>query len=145
MRTSNSLKNILYAFVGQGIGILISLISRLVFVKILTEEYLGLNSLFSNILTILSLTELGFGTAMSYQLYEPIANNDHENIKSLMSLYKKIYILIGSVICILGLITVPIYPYLINEVPNIKNLDFIYFLFVMVDMVFYHRFLYLFF
>ena len=130
-RTDKSIKNIIYAIVGQFFGIGISLISRLVFVKILSSEYLGLSSLFTNILTILSLTEMGFGTAMAFELYKPIAKNDKEKIKSLMKLYKKIYIIIGISIIILGIITIPVYPNLINERPNIENLDLIYMLFVL--------------
>lgn len=130
-RTDKSIKNIIYALVGQFFGIGISLISRSIFVKILSSEYLGLSTLFTNILTILSLTEMGFGTAMAFELYRPIARNDKEKIKSLMKLYKKIYIIIGTSIIILGIITIPIYPHLINEKPNINNLDLIYMLFVL--------------
>jgi len=129
-RTEKSIKNIIYAIIGQFSGIIISLISRLAFVKILSSEYLGLSSLFANILTILSLAELGFGTAMACELYKPISNNDVYLIKSLMKLYKKIYILIGIIIIALGIITIPIYPSFINEKPDIENLDFIYLLFV---------------
>lgn len=137
MRTSNSIKNLIYAFFGQFSGILISLIARIFFVKILSEEYLGLNGLFTNILTILSLTELGFGTAMCCQLYKPLNKKNVSEIKSLMNLYKKIYIFIGITIIFLGLLTIPIYPFFINEVPNIENLDLIYFLFVINTAVTY--------
>lgn len=130
-RTSNSIKNIKFALTGQVIGILISLLSRLAFVRILSEEYLGLSSLFSNILSILSLAEMGFGTAISYALYEPIANKNISKIKKLMKFYKKIYITVGIIMIILGIVTIPIYPYLINEIPDIPNLNIIYFLFVL--------------
>lgn len=129
-RTEKSLKNIIYAITGQFSGIIISLASRFAFVKILSSEYLGLSSLFTNILTILSLAELGFGTAMACELYKPISDNDVYLIKSLMKLYKKIYIWIGIIIIALGIITIPIYPSFINEQPDIENLDFIYLLFV---------------
>ena len=130
-RTDNSIKNLKFAMIGQGTGILISLISRIFFVKILSSEYLGLSGLFTNILTILSLTELGFLTAMSYQLYKPIAENDCEKIKTLMHFYKKVYLSIAFVIMVLGLLTLPFYQYLMNEVPNIPNLGLIYYLFVL--------------
>ena len=65
-------------------GLIISFLGRIVFVKILTDEYLGLNSLFTNILTMLSLVELGVGSAIVYSLYKPLAVNDKEKIKSLM-------------------------------------------------------------
>ncbi len=130
-RTENSIRNLIFAIVGQIMGILISLISRLVFIRILSTEYLGLSGLFTNILTILSLTELGFVTAMSYQLYKPIAENDKENIKTLINFYKKVYYSIAIVIFILGLITLPFYKYLMDKVPNIPNLNLIYMLFVL--------------
>ena len=130
-RTDNSIKNLKFAMIGQGTGILISLISRIFFVKILSSEYLGLSGLFTNILTILSLTELGFLTAMSYQLYKPIAENDCEKIKTLMHFYKKVYLSIAFIIMGLVLLTLPFYQYLMNEVPNIPNLGLIYYLFVL--------------
>ena len=131
MRTKNSIKNLIFALFGQAFGLIISFLGRIVFVKILTDEYLGLNSLFTNILTMLSLVELGVGSAIVYSLYKPLAVNDKEKIKSLMLLYKKAYTLIGIIIMLLGIISLPFYRYLINEVPNIKNLDLIYFLFVL--------------
>jgi len=130
-RTEKSIKNIKYAVIGQFFGIFINFISRFVFIKILPIDYLGLGSLFTNILTIFSLTELGVGAAMSYQLYKPLADNDIDKIKSLMYLYKKIYLIISFVIILLGVLCLPVYPYLINEIPNIEHLNFIYILFVL--------------
>src|SRR4051794_23841180 len=103
-RTDKSIKNIKYAVVGQALGLLISLISRMVFVKTLGAEYLGLNGVFTNILSILSLFELGFGSAIVYSMYKPLAENDTEKVKVLMQLFKKGYILIGLSIGILGII-----------------------------------------
>ena len=137
MRTKNSIKNLIFALLGQAFGLIISFIARIIFVKILTDEYLGLNSLFTNILTMLSLVELGIGSAIVYSLYKPLAINDKEKVKSLMQLYKKAYLTIGIIILFLGIITLPFYRYLINEVPNIKNLDLIYFLFVLNTSVSY--------
>ena len=131
MRTEKSIKNLIYAIVGQIFGILISFVSRIIFIKILSTEYLGVNGLFTNILTILSLVELGVGSAMIFNLYKPLAINDKEHIKSLMMLYKKAYSVIGILVILLGVLFTPIYPYLINEVPNIPNLNLIYILFVL--------------
>ena len=86
-RTNNMIRNVSFSFVGQGIGILASFIVRIVFIKILGSTYLGLDGLFSNILTVLSLSELGVGTAITYSLYKPIANKDEEKLKSLMYLF----------------------------------------------------------
>ena len=130
-RTENSIRNLIFAGIGQLFGILISLISRLIFIRVLSTEYLGLSGLFTNILTMLSLTELGFVTAMSYQLYKPIAENDKEKIKSLINFYRKVYFSIAIIITILGIITLPFYRHLMDKVPSIPNLDLIYMLFVL--------------
>ena len=91
-RSKKSIKNVMIAIVSQGIGILISFVARIVFIKTLGAEYLGLNGLFSNILTVLSLAELGVGEAITYCLYKPLAQNDKNKCKMLMQFYKKIYI-----------------------------------------------------
>lgn len=129
-RTKKSIKNLSYAIAGQFFGLLISLIARIIFVQTLGSEYLGVNGLFSNILTVLSLVELGAGTALTYSLYRPIAKNDTEKIKSLMSLYKKLYIIIGCIILLIGLLLIPFYRIFISETPDIPHLDFIFILFV---------------
>lgn len=131
MRIESSIKNLIFAFGGQFIGIIISFFARIVFLYTLNTEYLGLNGLFTNILAVLSLAELGVGTAMNFSLYKPLAEKNKEKLKSLMYLYKKAYITIGSVILILGIAFSPLMPYFINKMPNIpENIYFIYVLFV---------------
>ena len=130
-RTSSSIKNLIFALVGQAAGVGINFIARMVFLKILTAEYLGLNGLFSNILSMLSLMELGVGSAMTFSLYKPLAIEDKEKVKSLMSLYRKAYIIIGILILVIGLAITPLLPYFIDEMPNInENINLIYILFV---------------
>lgn len=131
MRTISSIKNLIVAFGGQFIGIIISFVARIVFLQILNAEYLGINGLFTNILTILCLAELGIGSAMNFSLYKPLAEHNKEKIKSLMYLYKKAYIIIGIIILVLGIAISPLLPYFINEMPDIpENIYFIYILFV---------------
>ena len=86
-RTTSTIKNIGYALIGQFLGTLTVFISRIFFLKVLSTDYLGLNGLFTNILTVLSFAELGFGTAITFSLYNPLVNDDKEKIKSLMYLY----------------------------------------------------------
>ena len=136
-RTSSTIKNLFWAFIGQGIGLIISFISRIFFLKILGSEYLGLNGLFTNILTVLSLAELGIGTAIIYSLYRPLAVKDELKIKQLMFFYKKTYIIIGIIILILGIAITPFLKYLINDIPNIDYIWLIYILFVINTSVSY--------
>ena len=129
-RVRSSVINLFSAFIGQFIGILISFISRKIFIDYLSQEYLGLSGLFTNLLTMFSLVELGVGSAMTYSLYKPLAEKNENKIKSLMNLYKKAYRFIGITILLIGLIFLPFYKYLINDIPNIKYLNLIYLLFV---------------
>lgn len=128
-RTESSIKNLITAFAGQFLGIIISFVARIVFLHCLNEEYLGLNGLFSNILTIFSLIELGVGPAMNFALYKPLAEHDTERVKSLMALYRKAYILIGCTIAVIGLAFTPYYTLVMDQVPDIPNLTLIYWLF----------------
>lgn len=131
MRTESSIKNLTYAFGGQIIGILISLVARWVFIYTLNVEYLGLNELFTNISLVLSLVELGIGPAMTFSLYKPLAENNREKIKSLMNLYKKAYTIIGILVFVLGLALIPTLPFFIDTMPNIpESIILIYILFV---------------
>lgn len=131
MRTKNSIINIVVAWAGQFFLIAFQFANRYAFARTLSSEYLGVSSLFTNILTMLSLTELGFGTALSYSLYVPLALNDTEKIKTLMRLYRNVYRAIGVVVICCGLALLPFYPNLIASQPDIGNLDFIFILYVL--------------
>ena len=71
------------------------------------------------------------GPAIAYSLYRPLADNDTEKVKSLMSLFRKAYRFIGVFILIVGIVFTPFYRFFINEIPDIPNLDFIYWIFVL--------------
>lgn len=129
-RKGKSINNFAFALLGQGFGILISFISRIVFIRVLGKEYLGLNGLFTNILTVLSLAELGIGEAINFSLYKPLAINDTKKCNMLMQYYKKTYYIIGCAVLILGIAITPLVPLLINDLPDIYNLKIIYILFV---------------
>lgn len=129
-RTKSSLINFFFAVLGQGLGLIVSFIARIFFIRILGSEYLGLNGLFTNILTVLSLAELGVGTAITYSLYTPLANKDDKKCQMIMQLYRKIYIAIGLFILIVGTVITPFLPIFIKNLPNIQNINLIYILFV---------------
>ncbi len=130
MRTKNSIINLITALLGQFFGLAISFVARIVFIRLLGADYLGINSLFTNILTMLSLVELGVGAAMSYTLYAPLAEHNHAKIKSLMHFYRTAYRVIGAAILAIGILLTPVYPLFLNFTPDIPNLNLIYVLFV---------------
>lgn len=136
-RTEKSIRNIKYAIVGQAVGILISFVSRRIFVGFLSAEYLGINGLFTNILSILSLAELGVGTAIVFSLYKPLSENDTEKIKSLMSLFKKAYRIIGFFVVAVGIALTPFLNIFVSDMPDISNIKLIYILFVLNSAVSY--------
>ena len=130
MRTEKSLKNIKYSIIGQFLSIVIALVTRKIFLVFLNATYLGINGLFSNILTILSFVELGIGPALTFALYKPLKDKDYDKINILMNLFKKCYILIGFLILIIGVSLTPFLSFFISELPDIDNLRLIYCLFV---------------
>lgn len=137
MRSKNSIRNVIVNIGSQLLNIFLSFLCRLVFIRYLNEDYLGLNGLFSNIFTILSLAELGIGTAITFSMYKPLAENDYKKLGALMGLYKRAYHIIGIVIAVAGLAFVPFYQYFIKEVPDIPNLTIIYLLFLFNSVITY--------
>lgn len=134
-RIKNSLLNLFSGFAYRILITLTAFVVRTVFIKCLSTEYLGVNGLYSNILSVLSLAELGFGTAMVYSMYQPLAEKDYCRLQQLIQLYRKVYTIIGTVVLILGLSLVPFLDYLIKEKPDINGLTFYYILFLL-DSVF---------
>lgn len=126
-RTEYSVLNMLTGLGGYFLNTVIGYICRIIFVRCLATEYLGINGLFSNILSMLSLVELGIGSAMGYALYRPLARDDKDKITSLMALYKKSYNIIGIVVAILGIMMIPILQYIIVKPQQIvENIYVIY-------------------
>lgn len=106
-RIYKSIRNSTYAILGQIITIALNFISRTIFIHTLGAIYLGINGLFTNILSVLSFAELGFSTAIIYEMYAPLANNDKKRVASLMNFYSKVYKYIGSSIFIIGIFLIP--------------------------------------
>lgn len=131
MRVQNSLNNMFFGVSGQIISAIMGFMVRTVFIYTLGIEYLGVEGLFTSILTMLSLANLGFDTAMIYSLYKPIAEKDTYKLQALMNLYQKAYRLIGIIILLIGLSLLPFLPHLMNSQTTINNLNIIYILFLL--------------
>ena len=130
MRTENSIRNTAYALAAQLFGIILAFISRTIFISTLGANYLGVSGLFGNILSMLSLAELGVGSAIVYSMYKPLAEKNHKKVKAIMGLYAVVYRIIGCTVAGLGIILVPFLGYLIKDNPNIPNLTLIYLMFL---------------
>lgn len=131
-RRKNSIRNIKWGLLNKVITILLPFIMRTVLIYTLGTEYLGLSSLFTSILQVLSLSELGFGSAMVFELYKPIADEDYEKIGKILNLYRKIYLIIGLFILIVGLLLLPFLNFLIKgDYPSDINLYVLYILYLL--------------
>lgn len=128
-RTSNSIVNSMTSITTQILTVVMDFVVKTIFIYVLGNEYLGVNGLFSNIITLLSLADLGIGIAIPYSLYKPLANKDENKIKALMNFYKKIYTIIGIIVLVIGLSLTPFLDLFIKERPNIPHLELIYILF----------------
>ena len=121
-RVKKSAKNITIGFICVFLNAIFTFVTTSLFVKLLGEELNGVNRLFSNILQVLSLADLGFATAVAYSLYKPMKDDDRESVAALMNYFAKVYRIIAFVVLIVGLCCVPFLQYLINE--DIEDLSF---------------------
>lgn len=128
-RTKNATRNIVFGVILRIYQMLVPFVMRTAMIYLLGVNYLGLNNLFVSVLQVLNLAELGVGTAMVYNMYKPIVENDSKKICALMRLYKIYYRIIGCVVLIGGLVVLPFLPYLIKrDLPEDVNLYVLYLL-----------------
>lgn len=130
MRTKYTMINMLVNIGGQLLTMLLNFICRIVFIRCLSAEYLGVNGLFTDVLSILSFAELGIGTAMVFSMYEPAARDDEEKLARLLNLYKWMYRAVSVSVLLFGLILLPFLPYLIKGGEGIEHLQLIYMMYV---------------
>lgn len=121
-RIKSSLKNTIFGLVGMICSLIVSFATKSVFVRLLGAEYNGVNGLFTNILQVLNLAELGFATSISYALYKPLKASDERTTAALMSYFAKIYRIIAIVVTVAGCCCIPFLQYLIAE--DISELPF---------------------
>lgn len=131
MRTRYTLINMLVNIGGQFFTMLLSFISRMVFIRCLSAAYLGVNGLFTDVLSILNFAELGIGTAMVFSMYEPAARNDEQKLARLMNLYKWMYRAVAVSVLLFGLVLLPFLPYLIKGGEGIEHITLIYMIYVL--------------
>ena len=137
-RTKNTSRNILAGLWNRFSTILLSFVNRTIIIYVLGAEFSGLNSLFTSILGVLSIAELGIDVAIVQSMYKPIAEGDKKRICELLTLYKKSYNIVGIVILGIGLALIPFIPYLINdEIPASVNLYILYILYLINSVMSY--------
>lgn len=129
-RTKNSIKNVAFNFGYQVLVLILGFVNRTIFINILGVNYLGISGLFSDILSMLSLADLGFGVALTYSMYKPLAEKDYKRLAGLTNLYKKVYRIIALAVTVIGLALIPFLKYLVHLSRPIPNLQLYYVLFL---------------
>jgi O-antigen/teichoic acid export membrane protein len=137
-------KEIKASFISKIVSLICPFIVRTVFIKTLGAEFLGVNSLFTPILSVLSLTELGFGSAIVFNMYKAISDDDDSTINALLYFYRKVYRYVGCIILAIGLILIPFLPNLVNgSYPNTINATIVYLIFLGNTVISYFMYAYL--
>lgn len=128
-RTKNATRNIIFGVILKAYQIIVPFLMRTAMIYLMGVQYLGLNSLFTSVLQVLNLAELGVGSAMIYSMYKPIAEDDNATICALMRLYRTYYRVIGLIIAVIGSILTPLIPKLISgDIPHGLNIYILYLL-----------------
>lgn len=121
-RVAKSMKNTIFGMIGLFCNLIVSFIARSIFIRILGAEYNGVNGLFSNVLQILNLAELGFAGSIAYALYKPLQSGDEKTAAMLMDYFAKIYRAVALIVAVAGCCCIPFLQYLISE--DISELSF---------------------
>lgn len=137
MRVKNSMKNIYYSMLIQLCMTLLGFISRRVFINNLDVEYLGVNGLLTNILSMLSLVEGGIGASIVYNMYKPLAEDDKPAIIALVQLYKKLYMVVAVIVFAISLAIYPFLGNIMKDSASVSYITIIYFIFVAKNIVSY--------
>ena len=137
MRIKSSFYNSITAVISSLITMIIGLLVNKIFLQYLGTEYLGLNGLFTNIISMLSVAEMGIGSAIIFSLYKPIAENDVPKIKSLMNFYKKCYIRIAIIIAGIGILLIPMLKFIVKDYNIPINMYIVYAMFLIESVVSY--------
>lgn len=142
-RTKNTTRNIISGLFYRCVGILLPFINRTVILRVMGAEYTGISTLFSSILGMLSLAELGFNSAIVYSMYKPMAEENWEAVSYYLTLIRKVYYIVGTVIFCGGLCCMPFLRYLIHgEYPSELNLYILFSLYLINSAISYYLFAY---
>ncbi|MCR4652988.1 MAG: hypothetical protein K5744_04755 [Eubacterium sp.] len=140
-RLKQSTKNFVSGSVYHVVTMLLNFVSRTVFIHTLGVEYLGMNGIFSDVLNLLTMADLGFSTAMAYSFYKPLAEGDKERITDLVSFYRTIYNFIAFLITVAGLLCVPFLKYIVHTEKEVPHLV-IYYLISLAGVICSYLFVY---
>lgn len=130
-RSKKSARNILTGFVSKILLMVFAFSTKTIFVRLLGVEYNGVNGLYSNILSILALSELGLGNVLNYTLYQALRENNEKKIRSIVKYFKKVYLLIALSVSCVGILLIPLLPYIVKTTLPQKEVILYYLLYLL--------------
>ena len=126
-RVHRSIMNIKVGMFFYVLSLFLAFFSRKIFLDCLGAEFIGLTGMLMNIMSFLSVAELGIGTSIVYFLYKPLQEDNHEKINEIMSMLAYLYRCIGFIIGLGGLIVSIFFPWWFNHLTT--GLPLVYFAF----------------
>ncbi len=142
-RKKNSIRNIILGLLNKCVGLIVPFVIRTLIIQKLGAEYLGLNSLFTSVLQMLCLSELGFSSAMIYSMYKPIAEGNDDLVCKMLAFYKRMYTYIGLIVLSLGIFLMPFLKYMIaSDYPADINIYVVYLIYLINTTLSYFLFAY---
>lgn len=142
-RTHNTVRNLYSGSIRQIIGTLLPFLTRTVLLYTLDDRYTGLSNLFTSVLQVLNLTDMGFSTVVIYVLYKPVAEKDYPAICAILAYLKKIYRVVGVTMLSIGFLLMPFIPILVSEdIPQNENVYILYTLYLVNSAASYFFFAY---
>lgn len=137
-RTKNTSRNMIWGIANKCVTLLLPFITRTIILYLLGANYLGIGTLFTSILSFLSLTELGLGSAIVYTMYKPIVDGDTGRLCAILNYYRRLYRIIGTVMLIIGTVILPAIPYLISgDMPQGINAYVLYYIYLINSVISY--------
>ena len=133
MDKKRSILNVTISIISYILLLLSALVVRRLLIRYIGNEVNGLNSLYTSIIGVLTVSELGIGRAITYSMYKPIVDKDISGVAALYGLYKRLYIIIGAVIFVLGLLVMPFLPAFISDYKEISVNVFLTFFLTLVS------------
>lgn len=141
--SKNTIQGTIWGVANKSIAVFMPFIVRTILIRKLGAEYAGLSSLFTSVLQVLSLAELGFASAMVFEMYKPVADNNLEELSALLKYYKRIYIIIGCIVISLGICIMPmLHLFISGDIPNDVNIYVLYLIYLFNTGISYFLFAY---
>ena len=134
-RTLNTIRNSSFGIIEYCFTMVAAFVVRTFFIRYMAQEYLGFNGLFSNIISMFSLAEMGIGNALGFMLYGSLASNDEHKTRQIMAYYRKVYFAIAAVVLVIGLVLMPFLPQLIKEMPDVPESIYLIYILYVIDSV----------